>query len=45
VLGSQPERLGSAHLWVLPNPSGLNAHETVRSLAEKMRVLRERVDA
>lgn len=23
------------HLWVLPNPSGLNAHETIASLAEK----------
>lgn len=27
-----PEDVG---LWVLPNPSGLNAHETVNSLAEK----------
>ena len=26
-------RLGGARLWVLPNPSGLNAHETVQSLA------------
>jgi TDG/mug DNA glycosylase family protein len=26
VLGLQPERLGGARLWVLPNPSGLNAH-------------------
>lgn len=25
-VGPQPERLGSARLWVLPNPSGLNAH-------------------
>ena len=24
--GEQPERLGPARLWVLPNPSGLNAH-------------------
>lgn len=23
------------HLWALPNPSGLNAHETIASLAEK----------
>ncbi|GAB2874852.1 mismatch-specific DNA-glycosylase [Nocardioides pacificus] len=34
VLGPQPERLGPAELWVVPNPSGLNAHETVASLAE-----------
>ena len=32
--GRQPERLGPAELWVVPNPSGLNAHETVASLAE-----------
>lgn len=24
--GPQPERLATAQLWVLPNPSGLNAH-------------------
>ncbi len=33
-LGRQPEALGGAVLWVVPNPSGLNAHETVDSLAE-----------
>ena len=31
--GRQPEDLAGAPLWVLPNPSGLNAHETVASLA------------
>ncbi len=34
VPGRQPEDLGGAELWVVPNPSGLNAHETVASLAE-----------
>ena len=33
ALGRQPELLGEAVVWVLPNPSGLNAHETVDSLA------------
>ncbi len=33
VLGRQPEHLAGAELWVVPNPSGLNAHETVASLA------------
>ena len=39
VLGPQPETLDSASrwsgaaLWVVPNPSGLNAHETVATLA------------
>lgn len=32
--GRQPEPLEGAELWVVPNPSGLNAHETVDSLAE-----------
>ncbi len=34
VPGRQPEPLGRADLWVVPNPSGLNAHETVATLAE-----------
>ena len=33
VLGRQPEPLAGADLWVVPNPSGLNAHETVATLA------------
>ena len=32
-VGRQPGGLGPADLWVVPNPSGLNAHETVDSLA------------
>jgi TDG/mug DNA glycosylase family protein len=31
--GRQPDDLAGAELWVVPNPSGLNAHETVASLA------------
>ena len=31
--GRQDEPLAGAQLWVLPNPSGLNAHETIASLA------------
>lgn len=33
-VGKQPATLGGAELWVVPNPSGLNAHETVATLAE-----------
>jgi TDG/mug DNA glycosylase family protein len=33
-LGHQPERIGGAELWAVPNPSGLNAHETTASLAQ-----------
>jgi TDG/mug DNA glycosylase family protein len=32
--GRQPEPIESAELWVVPNPSGLNAHESIASLAE-----------
>lgn len=32
-VGRQPNGLEGAELWVVPNPSGLNAHETVASLA------------
>ncbi len=32
-LGRQPELFAGAVLWVVPNPSGLNAHHTVTSLA------------
>ena len=32
--GKQHEMLEGAELWVLPNPSGLNAHDTVATLAE-----------
>jgi TDG/mug DNA glycosylase family protein len=31
--GRQPDPIGDAELWVVPNPSGLNAHESVASLA------------
>ncbi len=31
--GEQPERWGVSRVFVVPNPSGLNAHETVDSLA------------
>ena len=34
VMGQQEETIGRAVLWVVPNPSGLNAHETVDSLAD-----------
>lgn len=32
ILGQQPEGIGTARLWVLPNPSGLNAHYTLAGL-------------
>lgn len=32
--GEQARRLSGARVWVVPNPSGLNAHETITSLAQ-----------
>jgi TDG/mug DNA glycosylase family protein len=37
VMGEQAEPLEGADLWVVPNPSGLNAHETTESLAAAYR--------
>jgi TDG/mug DNA glycosylase family protein len=44
ALGPQPERLAGAALWVLPNPSGLNAHYPLRDLVALYRRLREALD-
>jgi double-stranded uracil-DNA glycosylase len=40
TLGPQEEDLGSSRLWVLPNPSGLNAHYQLDDLVERFRTLR-----
>lgn len=37
TVGRQPGDLAGAELWVVPNPSGLNAHETIDSLAAAYR--------
>jgi TDG/mug DNA glycosylase family protein len=34
LAGRQDGMLAGAELWVVPNPSGLNAHDTVATLAE-----------
>lgn len=34
AVGRQEVGIGQSQLWVVPNPSGLNAHETTGSLAE-----------
>ena len=43
VIGPQQDMLGPARLWILPNPSGLNAHWTLPSLSAAFRELREAV--
>ena len=39
-LGEQPDRLAGAPVWVLPNPSGLNAHYQLPALIELFAELR-----
>lgn len=41
VVGRQSDVIGSAALWVLPNPSGLNAHYQKADLVLLFRSLRE----
>jgi TDG/mug DNA glycosylase family protein len=43
-VGRQEERLGGALVWVLPNPSGLNAHYRLADLARVYREMRTSVD-
>lgn len=43
TVGPQPDRLSGSLVWVLPNPSGLNAHFTPPALAQVFRELRLRV--
>jgi TDG/mug DNA glycosylase family protein len=42
-LGRQPEKLAQSEIWVLPNPSGLNAHFQGAELARLFRELRKSV--
>ena len=44
AVGPQEVTAGATRIWVLPNPSGLNAHATAPVLAEKFRELREAAD-
>jgi len=41
VFGLQTERMGKAGIWVLPNPSGLNASYQPAELSRAFRALRE----
>lgn len=44
ALGLQTETIGETAIWVLPNPSGLNANYQAAELAELFRELREWVE-
>lgn len=45
TVGRQAETLGDTSVWVLPNPSGLNAHYTLDALAAEFRKLREAAES
>lgn len=43
ALGLQPDLIGQTQVWVLPNPSGLNANYQIADLARMFEELREAV--
>jgi double-stranded uracil-DNA glycosylase len=43
VIGLQPDAIGETRVWVLPNPSGLNAHYQGSDLVKVFRALRDAV--
>ncbi|HEY2225692.1 G/U mismatch-specific DNA glycosylase [Actinomycetospora sp.] len=44
VVGPQERRVGDTRIWVLPNPSGLNAHYTPAALGEAFAALHRAVE-
>jgi TDG/mug DNA glycosylase family protein len=44
TIGPQPDEIAGVPVWVLPNPSGLNAHFQIGDLAAEFRRLRHAVD-
>jgi double-stranded uracil-DNA glycosylase len=44
AIGRQPERIGDTAVWVLPNPSGLNANYQLADLARLYAELRQAVE-
>lgn len=44
AIGRQPDHLGETAVWVLPNPSGLNAHYKPAEFARLFREMREAAD-
>jgi TDG/mug DNA glycosylase family protein len=43
-MGRRREPLGPSEVWLLPNPSGLNAHYQLPQFVELFRTLREAID-
>ena len=45
VVGPQPDTIGGRPAWVLPNPSGLNAHYGLQGLVRHFRALHTDLDS
>src|SRR5438876_34304 len=45
TIGPQPENIEGAQVWVLPNPSGLNAHYQLAALSAEFGRLKAAVSA
>ena len=45
IIGEQPERIHDARVWVLPNPSGLNANYQLPELVKLFKQLRRAAEA
>lgn len=45
AIGPQERTIGDSQVWVLPNPSGLNAHWTAATMAEEFGRLRVAADS
>ncbi|MEU9129189.1 G/U mismatch-specific DNA glycosylase [Kitasatospora sp. NPDC048540] len=43
AVGPQEHTIGETRVWVLPNPSGLNAHYSLNAIADEFRALRTAV--
>ena len=43
-IGEQSEQIGAARIWVLPNPSGLNANYQIVDLVKLFKELRRAAD-
>ena len=44
IIGEQPERIHDTRVWVLPNPSGLNANYQLPEIVKLFRQLRKAVE-
>ncbi len=44
-IGAQPELIRDSKIWVLPNPSGLNANHQIADLTRAFEALRHAVEA